>query len=292
MVDVPVAYSGGSVALPPVSFHAHLPLPPLVPRDSSTRKLLVDKLRRPDNHIWPMYTWCDCGCQRGTTVFECTQGNCKAKQVGIFTPADATVTPSSLFKALLGLPDPSKTGGLQKSGPPHETVWSPPGSHSMGSHSLPGNADSAPVLETVRDQLFGDNGQGVVQVLLSALPQDLQQLVQTLRHLHQQLLAVDKGPHQRAARAAGTEPMYQHQEKKKFEATALSLAQNAWKTIGEDRSLPSTEFGRLPNKRTAGYQFDLMVGCIKVWVCFRSHVVDTLTHVFIACAECGYSGKV
>jgi hypothetical protein len=39
--------------LPPVSFHAHLPLPPLVPRDSSTRKLLVDKLRRPDNHIWP-----------------------------------------------------------------------------------------------------------------------------------------------------------------------------------------------------------------------------------------------
>ena len=266
MVDVPVAYGGGSGTLPPVSFHAHLPLPPLVPRDSSTRKQLVDKLRRPDNHIWPRYTWCDCGCQRGTTVFECKQGNCEAKKVGIFTPADATVTPSSLFKALLCAPDPVKTGGLQKSGPPHATVWSPPDSHSMGSHSLTVNTDSAQVLETVRDQLFGENGQGVVQILLSALPPDLQQLVQTLRDLHQELLAVDKGPHQRAAEAAGTEPMYQHQEKRTYEATALMLAQNAWKTIGQDSSLPFTEFGQLPKRRASGYQFDLMVGYIKVWV--------------------------
>jgi hypothetical protein len=122
------------------------------------------------------------------------------------------------------------------------------------------------VLETVRDQLFGENGQGVVQVRLSALPADLQNLVQTLRDLHQQLLAVDQGPHQRAAEAAGTEPMYQHQEKKEYEETALMLAKNAWKTICRDSSLPFTEFGQLPKRRDKEYKFDLMVGYIKVWV--------------------------
>jgi hypothetical protein len=266
VVDVPVAYGGGSSTLPPVSFHAHFPLPPLLPTDSSTREPLVQKMRRQDNQIWPLYQWCDCGCRRGTTEFECERDKCKAKKVGIFTPADATVTPSSLFQSLLCPPDPTKTGSLHKSGSPHANVWSPPGTHSEGSRSQPGNADSAQVLETVRDQLFGENGQGVVQVRLSALPADLQNLVQTLRDLHQQLLAVDQGPHQRAAEAAGTEPMYQHQEKKEYEETALMLAKNAWKTICRDSSLPFTEFGQLPKRRDKEYKFDLMVGYIKVWV--------------------------